>query len=73
VDVQITREDYELGSYPVISVVWDDYSTEDPEDYIAKCICAFDLPEESIKRAARGPACFTIFRMGTRFIRQRIA
>jgi len=49
VDVQITREDHELGSYPVISVVWDDYSTEYPEDYIAKCISAFekfDLPEE---------------------------
>jgi hypothetical protein len=49
VDVQITYEDHELGSYPVISVVWDDYVTGYPEDYIQKCIEAFerfDLPEE---------------------------
>jgi hypothetical protein len=49
VDVQITLEDHELGSYPVISVVWDDYITDYPGEYIGKCIEAFDrfdLPEE---------------------------
>jgi hypothetical protein len=49
VDVQITSEPHELGSYPMISVVWDDYTTGYPEDYIQKCIEAFerfDLPEE---------------------------
>jgi|ERR1700684_3538509 hypothetical protein len=53
VDVEITREDHELGSYPVISVFWDDYSTEYPEDYIATCISAFekfDLPEEIYRK-----------------------
>jgi hypothetical protein len=33
----------------VISVVWDDYTSEYPEDYIAKCITAFEkfnIPEE---------------------------
>jgi hypothetical protein len=49
VDVQITWEGHELGSYPVISVVWDDSITEYPDEYIGKCMEAFerfDLPEE---------------------------
>jgi len=49
VDVQVTWEDHELGSYPVISVVWDDYTIEYPDEYIEKCMEAFerfDLPEE---------------------------
>jgi len=49
VDVQVTWEDHELGSYPVISVVWDDSITEYPDEYIGKCMEAFerfDLPEE---------------------------
>jgi hypothetical protein len=55
VDVQITSEGSEVGnegeevSYPVISVVWDEGITEYPDDYIAKCIEAFErfeLPEE---------------------------
>ena len=49
VDVQISWEDHELGSYPVIAVVWDDYTTACPDEYIGKCIEAFerfDLPEE---------------------------
>ena len=49
VDVQICREDHELGSYPVIAVIWDDYGTGYPEDYMQKCIEAFErfeLPEE---------------------------
>jgi hypothetical protein len=53
VDVQITWEDHELGSYPVISVVWDDYITDYPGEYIGKCIEAFDrfdLPEEIYER-----------------------
>jgi hypothetical protein len=53
VDVQITLEDHELGSYPVISVVWDDYVTEYPGEYIGKCMEAFerfDLPEEIYQR-----------------------
>lgn len=48
-EVQVTREDHELGSYPVISVVWDDGETGYPEDYIQKCVEAFErfeLPEE---------------------------
>jgi hypothetical protein len=53
VDVQITLEDHELGSYPVISVVWDHYITEYPDEYIGKCMEAFerfDLPEEIYQR-----------------------
>jgi len=55
VDVEVTSEGSEVGnegkevSYPVISVVWDDYTTEYPDEYIGKCIEAFekfDLPEE---------------------------
>jgi hypothetical protein len=55
VDVQITSEGSEVGdgseqvSYPIISVVWDEGVTEYPDEYIAKCIEAFekfDLPEE---------------------------
>src|SRR5690348_11852725 len=55
VDVEITSERSEVGndgdevSYPVISVVWHDGITEYPDDYIAKCIEAFErfeLPEE---------------------------
>jgi hypothetical protein len=55
VDVEITSEGSEVGnegeevSYPVISVVWDDYTTEYPDEYIGKCIEAFErfeLPEE---------------------------
>jgi len=53
VDVQVAWEDHELGSYPVISVVWDDYITDYPGKYIGKCIEAFerfDLPEEIYER-----------------------
>ena len=53
VDVQITLEDHELGSYPVISVVWDDYITDYPGECIGTCIEAFDrfdLPEEIHER-----------------------
>jgi hypothetical protein len=55
VDVEITWEGSEVGdgseqvSYPVISVVWDDGICEYPDEYIGKCIEAFekfDLPEE---------------------------
>jgi hypothetical protein len=49
VDLQISREDHELGSYPVIAVIWDDYETGYTEDYIQKCIESFerfDLPGE---------------------------
>jgi hypothetical protein len=55
VDVEITSEGYEIGNegdettYPVISVVWDDYVMEYPDEYIGKCIEAFekfDLPDE---------------------------
>jgi hypothetical protein len=53
IDVQVTWEDHELGSYPVISVVWDDSTTEYPDEYIGKCMEAFecfDLPEEIHKQ-----------------------
>ena len=53
VDVQVTSEDHELGSYPVVSVVWDDSICEYPDEYIGKCIEAFerfDLPEEVHER-----------------------
>lgn len=49
VDVQVGYEDSEYGSYPVIVVVWDGYETGYPEDYIQKCVEAFEkfeLPEE---------------------------
>jgi hypothetical protein len=53
VDVQVTWEGYERGNgeetqYPAISVVWDDYKTGYPQDYIQRCIEAFerfDLPD----------------------------
>jgi len=59
VDVQVTWEGCEVGqggdeaSYPVISVVWDDYTAEYPGEYIGKCIEAyerFELPEEIYQR-----------------------
>ena len=55
VDVLVTFEGFEVGnegdevSYPVISVVWNDSITEYPDEYIGKCIEAFErfeLPEE---------------------------
>jgi hypothetical protein len=55
VEVEITWEGSEVGdgseqvSYPVISVVWDEGVTEYPDEYIGKCVEAFekfDLPEE---------------------------
>lgn len=54
VDVEVTWEGHEVGNgeetqYPVISVVWDDYETGYPENYIQKCIETFerfDLPDE---------------------------
>jgi len=49
VDVQISYEDSEYGGIPAIVVIWDDYETGYPGDYIQKCIEAFerfDLPEE---------------------------
>src|ERR1700686_118273 len=55
VDVLVTFEGFEVGnegdevSYPVISVVWNDSITEYPDEYIGKCIEAFekfDLPDE---------------------------
>lgn len=62
VDVQVTFEGHEVGnegdevSYPVISVIWDDSVTESPDEYIARCIEAFerfDLPEEIHERYRR--------------------
>jgi hypothetical protein len=53
VDVEIMYQDHELGSYPVIAVVWDDYETSYPDEYIAKCIEAYEkftLPEEVHER-----------------------
>ena len=52
-DVEIIWQDHELGSYPVIALVWDDYVTSYPHEYIEKCIVAyehFDLPEEIHER-----------------------
>jgi hypothetical protein len=49
VDVQIGYEDSEYGSIPAIVVIWDDYEAGYPEDYIQKCVEAFErfeLPEE---------------------------
>ncbi|HUJ31236.1 MAG TPA: hypothetical protein VLY23_08155 [Candidatus Acidoferrum sp.] len=48
VDVRVTWEGHEVGnegdevSYPVISVVWDDSVTECPDEYVGKCIEAFE-------------------------------
>jgi hypothetical protein len=62
VDVEITCEGSEVGdgreqvSYPVISVVWDDSLIEYPDDYIGKCMEAFekfDLPEEIHKEGQK--------------------
>src|SRR5580700_6090989 len=62
VDVQVTFEGYEVGnegdevSYPVISVVWDDFITEYPGEYIEKCSEAyerFELPEEIYQQYER--------------------
>ncbi|MGA7060758.1 MAG: hypothetical protein WBY66_01140 [Candidatus Acidiferrales bacterium] len=49
VDVQLGYEDSEYGGIPAIVVIWDDYETGYPQDYIQKCIDAFErfeLPEE---------------------------
>jgi len=56
--VEVTWEGYETGEgeekqYPVISVVWDDYETGYPDDYIQKCIEAFErfeVPKEIYER-----------------------
>lgn len=53
VSVEVSWEDHELGSYPVISVVWDDFTVEYPDEYIGKCIDAyerFEFPEEIYER-----------------------
>jgi hypothetical protein len=42
VNVEVTLEDHELGSYPVISVVWDDSIVGYPDEYIGKCMEAFE-------------------------------
>jgi hypothetical protein len=52
-DVQVTLEGHDLGSYSVVSVVWDDSVTYYPGEYIGKCIEAFehfDLPEDVYER-----------------------
>jgi len=62
VDVQVTLEGDEVGnegnevSYPVISVVWDDFTVEYPGEYIEKCSEAyerFNLPEEIYQQYER--------------------
>jgi hypothetical protein len=59
VEIQVTWEGHEVGDegdetqYPVISVVWDDSITDYPDEYIGKCMEAFerfDLPEEIRER-----------------------
>jgi hypothetical protein len=53
VDVEIMYQDHELGSYPVIAVVWDDYETSYPDEYISKCMEAYEkftLPKEVHER-----------------------
>ena len=68
VDVQITSEGCEVGdgrnqvSYPVISVVWDDFTTEYPDEYISKCSDAFDRFERSEEDYARGRALLDLNR-----------
>lgn len=45
--------DYELGSYPETSVVWHDFVTGYPSEYIGKCIEAFErfeFPDEIHQR-----------------------
>jgi hypothetical protein len=67
VDVEITSEGSEVGnegdevSYPVISVVWDDFVTEYPDEYIGKCSEAFekfDLPDEIYQEGQRNLRLF---------------
>jgi hypothetical protein len=38
VDVQVTLEDHELGSYPVISVIWDDSVIEYPASTLGSAL-----------------------------------
>jgi hypothetical protein len=47
VDVQIGYEESDYGSIPAIVVIWDDYETGYPEDYVQKCIEAFERFELS--------------------------
>jgi hypothetical protein len=49
VDVQVTLEDHELGSYPLISVVWDGGVADYPDEYIKKAIEAFERFEQPRK------------------------
>jgi hypothetical protein len=67
VDVEITSEGSEVGnegeevSYPIISIVWDDYVVEYPDVYIGKCIEAFekfDLPDEIYQEGQRNLRLF---------------
>jgi hypothetical protein len=56
VSIRRTWQDHDLGSYPVISVVWDDYTAEYPDEYIGKCIDAFErfeFPEEIYEKWRR--------------------
>jgi hypothetical protein len=54
----------ESGSIPVIVVIWEDCETGYPEDYIQKCIEAFErfeFPEEIYQTGARGRSCFASY------------
>jgi hypothetical protein len=42
-------EDHELGSYPLISVVWDGGVADYPDEYIKKAIEAFERFEQPRK------------------------
>jgi len=44
-DLEIVRQDHELGSYPVIALVWDDAMRGAPWNYISRCEAALTAYE----------------------------
>lgn len=49
----LSWEEHDLGSYPVIALIWDDCTVGYPDEYIGKCIDgleAFEMPAEEYER-----------------------
>ena len=64
-EVEIGYEDSEYGRYPVIVVLWDNYETEYPQDYIERCMEAFARFAISIRALSRISWAITFFSPST--------
>ena len=58
VDVEVTTQDHELGSYPVISVVWDDSITDYPNEYIGQSTRMLPCKELRFEMANGTSSCY---------------